>query len=113
IDNLPLLVERTMTWDADEHAGTAETALESTNLRWYFAEGGQGSLRTTLIVANPNDETVTVDVTFNLESGAPVHRSYTVGPLLRRTITFGDVPELRNTSFGMVVDASLPIAAER
>jgi len=113
VDNLPLLVERTMTWDTDEHAGSAETALESTNLRWYFAEGAQGALRTNLIVANPNPEAVTVTVTFNLESGAPVRRDYLVGPLLRRTLTFGDVAELRGTSFGMVVESTLPIAAER
>ena len=51
IDNLPLLVERTMTWDGDAHAGTAEVALESTNLRWYFAEGAQNPMRTNLVIA--------------------------------------------------------------
>jgi len=113
IDNLPLLVERTMIWDTDAHAGSAETALESTNMQWYFAEGAQGALRTSLIVANPNDEEVTVTVTFLLEGGAPVARSYAVGPLARRTIVFQDVRELIGRSFGMVVDATRPIAAER
>src|SRR6185369_5367271 len=86
LNNLPLLVERTMTWEADAHAGSAETALESTNTRWYFAEGAEGAMRTTVIVANPNDADVSVTVTFLLESGAPVTRVYTVGPLARRTL---------------------------
>jgi hypothetical protein len=113
VDNLPLLVERTMTWDADAHAGSAETALESTNLQWYFAEGSQAALRTNLIIANPNDADVSVTVTFLLEAGAPVSRVYTVGPLARRTIGFQDVAALTGRNFGMVVDATLPIAAER
>jgi hypothetical protein len=113
VNNLPLLVERTMTWDADAHAGSAEAALDSTNMQWFFAEGAQGALRTNLIVANPNDAPVTVTVTFVLESGAPVSRVYDVGALARRTLAFHDIPALAGRSFGMIVDATLPIAAER
>jgi hypothetical protein len=113
VNNLPLLVERTMTWDADAHAGSAEAALDSTNMQWFFAEGAQGALRTNLIVANPNDAPVTVTVTFMLESGAPVSRVYEVGALARRTLAFNDVPALAGRSFGMIVDATLPIAVER
>ena len=113
VARLPLLVERTMTWDADAHAGSAETALESTNLQWYFAEGAQTALRTNLILANPNATDATVSVTFLLDSGVPVVRGYTVNALSRRTLSFGGIPELAGRSFGMVVDASLPIAAER
>ncbi|HEX9366462.1 MAG TPA: hypothetical protein VF921_07535 [Vicinamibacterales bacterium] len=113
IDNLPLLVERTMTWDGHAYAGSAETALDSSNLRWYFAEGAQGAMRTNLIVANPNDVDVSVTVTFFLEAGAPVTRVYTVGPFARRTLTFHDIPALAGRNFGMLVEATLPIATER
>ena len=100
VNNLPLLVERTMMWDADARAGSAEAALDSTNMQWFFAEGAQGALRTNLILANPNDAPVTVTVTFMLESGAPIARTYDVGPLARRTIAFDDVPAVAGRSFG-------------
>ena len=113
VDNLPLLVERTMTWDGDARAGSAETALESTNRQWDFAEGAQAALRTNLVLANPNDTEVAVTVTFFLDAGAPVSKVVSVGALARRTLAFHDIPALAGRSFGMLVDSSLPIAAER
>ena len=112
-DDLPLLVERTMLWDRSAYAGSAETALESTNLRWYFADGAQGVQQTYLLLANPNDQAADVTVTFLPRDGAPATRAFSVGPTSRRTVPLGSVPELTGREFGMIVDSSLPIAAER
>ncbi|WP_347870647.1 tandem-95 repeat protein, partial [Plantibacter sp.] len=39
INDLPLLIERTRVLDQTGFAGDSETALESTNASWYFADG--------------------------------------------------------------------------
>ena len=113
LDDLPLLVERTIVWDATGYAGTSETALESTNKSWYFADGAEGPFSTTLVLANPNFEPTQIDVSFLVEGGSPVMRSYTLAAMSRRAIKLSTVPELTGRTFGMVVTSALAIAAER
>lgn len=119
--NAPVIVERAMYWpqgrwgEAHNSFGVTATAP-----RWGLAEGRVGGPRgyeTYILLANPNDEVaVDVTVTFLLANGAPIVRTYTVGPSSRFNINVGGrVPELDGQSFGttIAVANNVPIAVER
>jgi hypothetical protein len=50
-ENVPLVVERTMRWDASGYGGHTEKATEGPAATWYFAEGAEGFFRTFLHAA--------------------------------------------------------------
>jgi hypothetical protein len=90
---------------------------------WGFAEGATGDVFDTyLLLANPHDEAVDVDVQFNKPVTADyplanydiVTRSYRMAPRSRRTVWIAqEDPRLAATAFSMTVAASAPIVAER
>jgi hypothetical protein len=112
-NGLPLLVERTMFWDRSAYAGHTGSAVEPPSREWLFAEGAQGFFDTFVLVANPHATATDVTFTFLPESGDPVIVARTVPPTARLTLPAGDVPELSGRSFGVRVQATQPIMAER
>ncbi|MGE3842572.1 MAG: hypothetical protein AB7I50_13385 [Vicinamibacterales bacterium] len=110
---VPLVVERTMAWDANGYGAHAGSSVASPDTTWLFAEGSQGFFDTYVLLANANQVPADVTVTFLLESGAPVAKTVTVGPTSRFNVYAGSYPELVNKSFSMVVSSSVPIIAER
>jgi hypothetical protein len=109
----PLLVERTMFWDATSYGSHGAIAQEGASTRFLFGEGAQGFFSTFVLLANNNADDATASVTFLLESGLPVSREVNLPARSRTTIAAGDIPELANASFSITVDASKPISAER
>jgi YVTN family beta-propeller protein len=110
---VPLVVERTMRWDATGYGAHSEKASPGAAAEWYFAEGSQGFFSTFLLFANPHDAANTAHVTWLRENAPPLQRSYPLGPSSRVTVNAGDEPELVNTSFGAHVVFDLPGVAER
>lgn len=110
---VPLVVERTMFWDASRYGGHGGTAVSQPATRWYFAEGSQGFFDTWLLLANSSIQPAQVTVRFLRESGVPFVATYTVGPTSRLNVYAGSYPDLINTSFSIVVDSTVPIIAER
>jgi uncharacterized repeat protein (TIGR01451 family) len=110
---LPLAVERTMTWDATGYGGHTETAVTRPSTRWYFAEGAQGYFDTYLLLENSNNVPTDVTVTFLREGNAPLLKTLTIGAHARYTVQTRWIPELAQSSFGMVVDSTQPVVAER
>jgi YVTN family beta-propeller protein len=110
---VPLVVERTMRWDATGYGAHAEKASEGAAPEWYFAEGSQGFFSTFLLLANPQPSANTAHVTWLREGAAPVLRDYTMGPSSRFTVHAGDDAELVDTSFGARVVFDQPGVAER
>jgi uncharacterized repeat protein (TIGR01451 family) len=110
---LPLAVERTMTWDATGYGGHTETAVTRPSTKWYFAEGAQGYFDTYLLLENPNSVATDVTVTFLREGNTPLPQTLTIGAHSRYTVQTRWIPELAGSSFGIVVDATQPIVAER
>ena len=51
----PIVVERTMRWDATGYGAHTDKASPSTSTKWYFAEGSQGFFFTYLLLANPHN----------------------------------------------------------
>jgi hypothetical protein len=112
-DRLPIVVERTMRWDATGYGAHTEKATAGPASTWYFAEGSQGFFDTFLLLSNPTPAANSASVDFLLESGAIVTVPFALEPTQRRTIYLGSVPELVNQSFGIVVHFTNPGVAER
>jgi hypothetical protein len=99
----PIVVERTMRWDASGYGMHTERGVTSQSPRWFFAEGAQGFYHTYFLLSNPSPIANTASVSYLLENGTTVQRNYTIAPRARRTVYAGDVPELVNRSFGTSV----------
>jgi autotransporter-associated beta strand protein/YVTN family beta-propeller protein len=110
---LPLIVERTMRWDASGYGAHTEKASAGPATTWYFAEGSQGFFSTFFLLLNPATTANTAHVTYFREGAPVVQRDYALEPASRRTIDAGTDPELVNQSFGAFVTFDLPGMAER
>jgi hypothetical protein len=110
---LSIVAERTMFWDKDYYGGHTEVTPGSTATKWYFAEGAQGFFDTYVLIGNGNSSPAAVTVSFLLEGGSPVVKTYTVAEHSRFNVFAGAIPELVGKSFSIVVDATIPIIAER
>lgn len=103
MEGLPLIVERTMRWDATGYGSHTEKAVSGRAQAWYFAEGAQGFFSTYLLLSNPESQRATATVDWLREGESPLRRSYDVPPRSRTTIDAGADPALVNRSFGIVV----------
>jgi autotransporter-associated beta strand protein len=112
-NGLPLIVERSMFWNQSYYGGHTANAVSQARASWVFAEGSQGFFDTYILVANANASPTTVTMTFLREAAAPVVRTFDMNPFARLTVWAGDVSELIATSFGVVVESTLPVTAER
>jgi len=118
---VPIIVERAQYWpdpaprwyEAHNSFGVTSTAT-----RWGLAEGRVGlnaAYQTYILLANPNNNLVHVDITFLRENGTTLTKGFDVGASSRFNVAVGgaDVPEITNERFSAVVNASHPIAVER
>jgi uncharacterized repeat protein (TIGR01451 family) len=112
-EGLPLAVERTQFWGAGSYGGHTETAASRLATRWYFAEGAEGYFSTFLLVANPLGAPADVTLTFLREGASPATTTLQVAPFSRTTIPASSLPDLANRAFGIIVEATQPIGAER
>jgi hypothetical protein len=110
---LPIVVERTMRWDATGYGAHTEKATDGPAKTWFFAEGSQGFFDTYVLLANPGPIANTATVTFLLENGAPVVKTFPVAPTSRLTVRANAIPEVVGQSFGIVVSFTEPGVAER
>ncbi len=111
---LPVIVERTMTWDQSGYGASGDHASDGARNNWYFAEGSQGFFFTYVLLANPNNVANHAKVTFLREGLAPVERIVDLAPNSRTTLDVGSVTEIVNSSFGMIVQfQDAPGVAER
>ena len=110
-----VLVERTVTWGGPEMMDSAHTgkAIDSAKTAWYFAEGDTGVFDTYLALANAGSVDANATITFFFASGQTVQASYVVPANGRQSVHLNTVPGLSQVSFGMSVEATSPIAAER
>ncbi len=110
----PLIVERSMFWDATSYGSHGSAAGEGAATQFLFSEGSQGFFDTFLLLANASETTAAnVTVQFLPELGLVVTRTYEVPPNTRLTVYAGGIPEIVNTSFSTRVQSDLPIVAER
>jgi autotransporter-associated beta strand protein len=110
---LPLVVERTMRWDASGYGAHTEKAVNNTSKDWYFAEGSQGFFSTYVLLANPQSSLNVATVRYLRENATAIVRTYPVAANSRFTVDAGADSELVGSSFGMHVTFEQPGVAER
>jgi hypothetical protein len=121
VSNVPIIVERAQYWPDPApqwYEAHNSFGVTSTGTRWGLAEGRVGldsAYQTYILLANPNNNTVDVSVTFLREDGSSFSKAFVIQPLSRFNLAVGgvDVPEITNERFSAVVLASHPIAVER
>jgi subtilisin family serine protease len=83
--------------------------------RWYLAEGYSGAgAETFILVQNPNPESASVFVTYQLQDGAEIVRQHLVAPESRYTIAAHAAGEVgQGEAFSTLVESDLPVIVER
>ncbi len=64
LNRVPLIVERTMWWDATGYGSHGEKASAGPASTWYFAEGSQGFFHTYFLLLNPHAADTIAHVTY-------------------------------------------------
>lgn len=114
----PIIVERAMYRDGrDEIFGSGHGGAGATlpARSWSFAEGASGPFFDTfLLLANPGQEAGEARVTYALPGGETVVKRYSLPSESRVTVAVdGEDAPLAAATFGMLVEATVPIVAER
>jgi uncharacterized repeat protein (TIGR03803 family) len=112
----PIVVDRTMTWDASGYGSHIETGIAAPSATWYFAEGStSGDFSLFYLLQNPQTTAVTATVRYLRPFGqAPIDKTYTLPPASRTTIVVdAQGSELASTDVSAVITATAPIVAER
>lgn len=119
--DVPVVVDRTMTWDSRGYGSHAETSLEGPSTTWYLAEGATHSgFDLYYLIQNPSLTNATVRVTYLLGGGkAPVVKDYVVPASSRQTIWVNDesrqpaLAALVAEDISSVITSDVPIIVER
>jgi len=114
----PGVAERSMYWGlAPLWVGGHESAgVNLPSPQWFLAEGATGPFfETFVLVANPNDQPTTVDITYLPATGTPIHKpTFTLGAKQRVTFNVeGEDPALGNAAVSTQIVASRPVLVER
>ncbi|MBI2953734.1 MAG: hypothetical protein HYY30_05430 [Chloroflexi bacterium] len=112
--DLPIIVERAM-YRFPGNAATVVPGVQSASPTWFFAEGGTLALGrpadTWLLIQNPNDSSVSADITIYDTAGNTSTITQTLAPTSRLGVFLNLFTDL--SSFGVRLDASAPVIAER
>lgn len=110
-----IIVERTMYYVSSGRKGGSDApGVVRPSTSWYLAEGYTGGdFDTYVVILNPNDQPVTLDVNFLLPGGRIVQAAYQLGASSRHTIHVDSVEGLSNTEVSTALSSSLPIVCER
>lgn len=74
--NLPVVADRTMTWDGSGYASHSERAIETPADTWYLAEGATISGFQLFYLVQAVDPDVAIDVRYMFKTGGFVDRCY-------------------------------------
>jgi hypothetical protein len=121
--DVPVAVERTMTWDSAAFGSHAETASAAPSTAWYFAEGAtNGPFDLFYLLANTSATDASVTATYLRPAPlTPLTKWYTVPAGSRLTLwidreEFPGEPAdraLQSTAVAAVFTANVPITVER
>lgn len=113
--DVPIVADRTMSWDGSHHSSHAETGTPWPSRTWFLAEGATHSgFELFYLVQNPGTEPAQVEVTYLLPSGNPVRKRYNVNPSSRFNIWVNrEDMRLGATDVSAIITSSLPIVVER
>ncbi len=111
----PIVAERAMYWGGGSPAsagGSGSMGLVAPSHTWYFAEGSSDwGFQSWLLLSNPHDTQVAVDVVYMTSAGPRVRHGITMAPRSRQSISMASDIGLADSA--IFVRASLPVLAER
>jgi hypothetical protein len=112
LSDVPIVAERSMYWPEGGHCTHGAVNRERV---WIFPEGYTGEgFQTFLLIMNPDDWDISVEVTYTLVSGETVVRNHIIPAHSRYTIAVHDPAELGpGQAFSISVVADGYIVAER
>jgi len=117
INSVPIVVERTMYWDAGGitwaggHCNSGVTAPAGT---WYLAEGcTAGDYELWLLLMNPRETRAEVKVTFMKDDGGAIERNVSIGPASRYSIYVNDIVPNASVAAKVETVGGVDIVAER
>jgi hypothetical protein len=119
--DVPIIAERSMYWPGAAvpwGEGHNSFGVVDAGTKWGLSEGRAGgplNFHTYILLANPQTTAATVTVRYLRDAGAPIVRTYTVSPTSRFNIDVNTIDELRDSSFGAVIEVTndVPIIVER
>jgi hypothetical protein len=114
--DVPLVVERTMTWDQSGYGSHAETATEAPATDWYLAEGAtHGRFDLFYLLQNPGAADANVTISYLRPAHAPpIVKTYPVAAHSRRTIHVDDEdPLLAAVDVSASIHSTQKIIVER
>lgn len=112
----PIICERAMYFNFQNRwqGGTDAAGAQAPASRWYLAEGyTSDNFDEFVLVLNPEEGPVTVNMTFMREGDTPVYAAFDVGAESRFTLNLKDVPGLQNASVSTLVEATGDVICER
>jgi hypothetical protein len=114
VNGTPIVVERSsyvrQAGSTALRGGDTSGGVTAPATRW-FVDGATGQYTTRLLLANPGPEAAAVRATYQRADGRSLTRSYTLAPNSRQSVDVASVhPSLTNTTLGITVEASAPIA---
>jgi len=112
----PIICERAMYFNFQNRwqGGTDAAGAQAPASRWYLAEGYTSeNFDEFVLVQNPKESPVTVNMTFMREGDIPVYAAFDVGAESRFTLNLKDVPGLQNASVSTLVEATGDVICER
>lgn len=113
--DVPLVVDRTVSWDSTAYGAHAETGMAEPARRWYITEGATSPFWLFYLIQNPDERAAQVRVTYLLESGEPERRTYDLAPHSRKTIFVNSESQrLAATPVSGVIESvnGVPVIAE-
>jgi hypothetical protein len=119
--DVPIIAERSMYWPGAAvpwGEGHNSFGVVNAGTKWGLSEGragGPSNFHTYILLANPQTTAANVTVRYLRDTGAPIVRTYTVSPTSRFNIDVNAIDELRDSSFGAVIEVTnnVPIIVER
>lgn len=111
--NVPVVADRTMSWDASGYGSHAETSVPATSTTWYLAEGATHSgFQLFYLLSNPSDTDARVDITYLLpQPAAPLTRSFIVGAGRRYTDWVNQF--IPSSDVSATITSTQPLVVER
>gem|GEM_PF-431578 len=113
--DVEIVCERAMYFESYGRPGGSDApGVSSPAEYWYLAEGYTGGeFDTYILILNPNDREVDVDVNYLLTNGGVKIQRHQVKPHSRYTIHVDAVEGMENTEFSTALTGSLPVVCER
>jgi hypothetical protein len=117
--DVPVVVDRTVSWDQSGYGSHAETSIPAAATTWFLAEGAtHGSFDLFYLIQNPGATTATVTVRYLRPSPqAPLTKNYNVAANSRFTIAVDNEvvsgQSLAATDVSAAITSTAPVVVER